>query len=116
MHGGIGSDGQLAFLQRPPARQQFHGFRFRLELALGDGEEFPPHVGQRHAGRGPREQLHAIGLLELSHMVGNRRLGQPQGLGGAGEPGVHGNGMEGFQLGVSHIVQTYVAHKNIRFD
>ena len=116
VHGGIRADGQLPFLQRPPARQQLERLRFRLELALGDGEELAPHVGQRHAGGRPGEQLHAIGLLELPHMVGNGGLGEPQRLRRAGETAVHGNGVEGLELGVSHIVRTYVAHKNIRFD
>ncbi len=90
--------------------------RLRLELALGDGEELAAHVGERDARRRAGEELHAIGLLQLAHMVGDGGLGQPQRLRRAGESAVHGNRMKGLELGVSHIVQTYVFHKNIRFD
>ena len=97
------------FLQRAPARQQLQRLRLRLELALGDGEELAPHVGQRHAGGRPGEKLHAIGLLELPHMVGHGGLGQAQRLRRARESAMHGDGVKGLELGVSHIVPTYMA-------
>ena len=65
---------------------------------------------------GAGEELDAISLLELPHMVGNCGLGEIQALGGAGETAVDCNRMEGLELGVSHIVQTYIFYKNIRFD
>ncbi len=49
-------------------------------------------------------------------MVGNGGLSEAQSLGGAGESAMDGNGVEGLELGVSHICQTYMFHKNMRFD
>ncbi|MNC56171.1 hypothetical protein D3C75_1057490 [compost metagenome] len=46
------------------------------------------------------EQLHAVVLFELAHLVGDRRLAEEQPLGGAGETAVHRHRMEGLELGV----------------
>ena len=55
-------------------------------------------------------------LFELADVIGNGGLGQRQFGGGARKAAVGGHGMEGLELGISHIVLTYGNHKNIRFD
>jgi hypothetical protein len=116
MDGGIRPDGKLALFQRAAARQEFHRFRLGLELALGDGEELPSHLGEVYALCRAVEKLDAVCLFKLPHVVGYRGLGETQRLASSGEAPVDGDGMKGFQLRMSHIVQTYMFYQNIRFD
>jgi len=73
----------------------------RVDLAQharDDRQELAPDLRQRHGARGPVEQPHAEGVLEMADADGERRLRHVQRLGGAGEVSEAGDAEEGLEL------------------
>jgi hypothetical protein len=66
--------------------------------ALGAGQQRPAGIGQRDAAVPAREQLGAQPGLQAAHLLGQRGLGDEQGLGGAGETHCVGHGEEVTQI------------------
>ncbi|MCY1432912.1 hypothetical protein D9M71_489210 [compost metagenome] len=98
VHRRIHRQHQGAGLQGAGILQQFMGLGLADEQALGDRQQALAQVSQLHRTLVAVKQQHAEAFFEFAHLVGDRRLGQEQPFGGAGEAAVLGDGMEGFQL------------------
>ena len=116
MNGGIGADDEGAFIELARAGKKLFSFTFGFEEPLGDRVEPPAEIGEPNSAALAQDELDAVSLFELADVIGNRRLGQRQLGGGARKSAMGGNRVEGFELGVTHIGQTYGYHKNMRFD
>ncbi|MNJ70502.1 hypothetical protein D3C77_669670 [compost metagenome] len=66
-----------------------------VEEAPGQAEQSLAHFGQAHRALVAVEHHHPVVLLELAHLVGNRRLREAQLFRRAGEAAGLGDSMEG---------------------
>ncbi|SST09279.1 Uncharacterised protein [Acinetobacter baumannii] len=98
VHRRIHRQGQGAGLQGAGGGQQLLRLGLDREQPLGHREQALAQFAQAHRALVTVEQQHAVTLLQLAHLVGNRRLGEKQALGGAREAAVHGDRMESLQL------------------
>jgi hypothetical protein len=98
-----GSHGQAAADQ---AAQLLHLSEQRLALgqdgAGARGDE-RPSLGRLHRARRPSKQLDPELLLEALNLMGHRRLGDVELVGGAGEVSVAGDGLEVAELAQIHL-------------
>ncbi len=99
---GVGDDAQLSRAQRPRFRQEVERLLLDVEHAAGDFEKVLAGLGQRHLLLVAVEEQDVVFLLQLAHLVRDRRLGEEQRLGGAREAAVDGHVMEGAKLHVAH--------------
>ncbi|MNM89969.1 hypothetical protein D3C81_1022150 [compost metagenome] len=98
VHRRVHRQRQVARLQGTGSGQQFLYLGLDDEKALGDGKQAFAQLGEAYRTLVAVEQQHPVALLQLAHLVGHRRLGEEQPLGGTGEAAVQGDGVEGFQL------------------
>ena len=104
-HGDMRAVGRQA---EPPALQlgRFDEDLAHLLLEAGVAPRHPEqalsHLGELDRAARPVEQLDAVGLLQRLHLDGERRLGEPERLGGPGEAAFACDRIEGTDLGVEH--------------
>ena len=79
----VGDDAQRARPQRARFRQKVERLLLGVEHAVGDFEKLLAETRQRYLLLGTVEEKNVVFFLELAHLVGDRRLGQEQRLGGA---------------------------------
>src|SRR3546814_14186900 len=94
----IGDHAERFGAQRPRFGQQLQCLLLDVEQAAGDLQKMLPRLREAYLLLVPVEEDDVVFLLQLAHLVGNRRLGQATGLGGAREAARDGAVVKGSSL------------------
>ena len=98
--GRIRADAQKPAHQPARGREQLLGLGLLGEQAPGHVEQAGARVGQLDAAPAALEQAHVVGRLERRHLARERRLGDAQRGGRAGEAALAGDRVKGAKLRV----------------
>ena len=83
MHGCVGTDGQVAFLQLARTANELVDLALGFEEAFGKRVKAATKLGQDGFAACADEELGTASFFKFGNVIGNRRLGKRQALCGA---------------------------------